>query len=196
MPSNTKNIILDKATDLFYEHGFAKASIRDIAKEVNITNSTLYIHFKNKDRILYHIIQDIGNFTVQELRKVCEKHDDPVECLRDLIYTQVCVIKTKRKNVKIYMEEQYQLSRDLRKKAIAQHRKIYDLYYNKICEIEKRHPESLNKHVNKTVLTFSIFAVMNWTYRWYNDKGVLSIEQVAEQTANLIFNGMFSKGFL
>ena len=58
--SKTKAGIIEKATDLFYRHGFVKASIRDIVKAVGITNSTVYIHFKNKDEILYCIIEDIG----------------------------------------------------------------------------------------------------------------------------------------
>jgi AcrR family transcriptional regulator len=35
--------ILEKSIDLFYKHGFVKASIRDIVKEVGITNSTVYL---------------------------------------------------------------------------------------------------------------------------------------------------------
>ena len=64
--SKRKAEIIEKATDLFYEHGFVKASIRDIVKAVGITNSTVYIHFENKDEILYYIIEDIGSALLKE----------------------------------------------------------------------------------------------------------------------------------
>lgn len=185
--SNTKERILEKAIDLFYEHGFVKASIRDIVRSVGITNSTVYIHFKNKDEILFSIIEEIGSILLQELHTVIEEYDDPVECLREMIFRQVCLIKEKRKEIKIYMEEQYQLPTTLRKESIKHHRQIYDIYYNKISEI---HDKGLYREIDKTVTTFSIFAMMNWAYRWFRDNGGLSIEEIAEHIIRIFFNGI------
>lgn len=185
--SNTKERILEKAIDLFYEHGFVKASIRDIVRSVGITNSTVYIHFKNKDEILFSIIEEIGSILLQELHTVIEEYDDPVECLREMIFRQVCLIKEKRKEIKIYMEEQYQLPTTLRKESIKHHRQIYDIYHNKISEI---HDKGLYREIDKTVTTFCIFAMMNWAYRWFRDNGRLSIEEIAEHIIRIFFNGI------
>lgn len=185
--SNTKERILEKAIDLFYEHGFVKASIRDIVRSVGITNSTVYIHFKNKDEILFSIIEEIGSILLQELHTVIEEYDDPVECLREMIFRQVCLIKEKRKEIKIYMEEQYQLPTTLRKESIKHHRQIYDIYYNKISEI---HDKGLYREIDKTVTTFCIFAMMNWAYRWFRDNGRLSIEEIAEHIIRIFFDGI------
>lgn len=185
--SNTKERILEKAIDLFYEHGFVKASIRDIVRSVGITNSTVYIHFKNKDEILFSIIEEIGSILLQELHTVIEEYDDPVECLREMIFRQVCLIKEKRKEIKVYMEEQYQLPTTLRKESIKHHRQIYDIYYNKISEI---HDKGLYREIDKTVMTFCIFAMMNWAYRWFRDNGRLSIEEIAEHIIRIFFNGI------
>lgn len=189
--SNTKKKILKKATDLFYEHGFVKASIRDIVRAVGVTNSTVYIHFRNKDEILYSIIEDIGSTLIEELRKVTAKHVDPIMCLRDMIYRQVCLIKEKRKEIKIYVEEQYQLPTPLRKKALAQQRQIFDIYYHQIDELKEK---GLTNDVDQTVVTFCIFATMNWAYRWFRDRKRLSIEEVAEDMINILFTGILKKG--
>ena len=189
--SNTKKKILKKATDLFYEHGFVKASIRDIVRAVGVTNSTVYIHFRNKDEILYSIIEDIGSTLIQELRKVIAKHVDPITCLREMIFRQVCLIKEKRKEIKIYVEEQYQLPMPLRKKALAQQRQIFDIYYHQIDELKAK---GLTNDVDQTVVTFCIFATMNWAYRWFRDRKRLSIEEVAEDMINILFTGILRKG--
>jgi len=185
--------ILEKSIDLFYRHGFVKASIRDIVKEVGITNSTVYLYFKHKDEILFNVIFNIGSELLRELRTVIEKQSDPVECLRAMIFRQVC-FSTETDNwkkVKIFLEEQYQLPHYLRKKALEQHRQIYDLYYSKICEIERM--GSLDKKVDKTAITFGIFAMMNWVYRWFNPKGRLSVEKVAENVIDIFLNGILKK---
>ncbi len=189
--TNTKKKILKKATDLFYEHGFVKASIRDIVRAVGVTNSTVYIHFKNKDEILYSIIEDIGSTLLEVLHEVNGTHDDPVDCLREMIFSQVCLIKDKRKEIKIYIEEQYQLPTPLRKKALAQQRQIYDIYYEKIGEIMQK---GLANRVDQTVATFSIFAMMNWAYRWFQDKRRLSIEEVAEHMIKVLSSGILRDG--
>ncbi|MDY7035995.1 MAG: TetR/AcrR family transcriptional regulator [Thermodesulfobacteriota bacterium] len=191
--SNTKKMILEKATDLFYRYGFVKASIRDIVREVKVTNSTVYIHFKNKDEILFSVIKNIGSVLLEELNKIIEMHDDPVECLREMIFRQVCLIKEKRKEIKIYIEEQYQLPTTLRNKALKQHRQIYDLYYNKISEITDK---GLVYDIDKTVMTFGIFAIMNWSYRWFKDNGRLSIEEIAQDIVRISFRGIFKEDFL
>lgn len=185
--NTTKDQIIEKATDLFAKHGFVKASIRDIVKAVGITNSTVYVHFANKDEILYEIIEDIGSTLLNELKIAIEGHDDPVECLREMIFRQVCLIKEKSKEIKIYMEEQYQLPRALRKRALNQHRQIYDLYYTMICRIKRK---GLIRDINETVMTFSIFAIMNWSYRWFQESGELSIEEVAEDIIAVFFRGI------
>jgi AcrR family transcriptional regulator len=189
--TNTKKKILKKATDLFYEHGFVKASIRDIVRAVGVTNSTVYIHFKNKDEILYSIIEDIGSTLLEVLQAVKRTHDDPVDCLREMIFSQVCLIKDKRKEIKIYIEEQYQLPMPLRKKALAQQRQIYDIYYEKIGEIMQK---GLANRVDQTVATFSIFAMMNWAYRWFQDRRRLSIEEVAEHMIKILSSGILRDG--
>lgn len=189
--TNTKKKILKKATDLFYEHGFVKASIRDIVRAVGVTNSTVYIHFRNKDEILYSIIEDIGSTLMEELQEVANNHPDPIVCLREMIFKQVCLIKEKRKEIKIYIEEQYQLPTPLRKKALAQQRQIFDIYYNKIGELKEK---GFTNELDQTVVTFCIFATMNWAYRWFRDKRKLSIEEVAEYMINILFSGILKNG--
>ncbi len=191
--SKRKAEIIEKATDLFYKHGFVKASIRDIVKAVGITNSTVYIHFENKDEILYYIIEDIGSVLLKEIRSGIEAYDDPVECLREMVFKQVCLIKKKRREIKIYMEEQYQLPTVLRKRALKQHRQIYSVYYNMLCKIKEK---GLIRDIDETVMTFAIFAMMNWSYRWFKDKGRLSIEEVAEHIIRIFFGGIFREGVL
>jgi len=64
--------ILATASRLFYEHGYAAASIRDLAEAVGISSSTMYHHFKNKQDILHAIIltfmQDFNDAIVPVLR--------------------------------------------------------------------------------------------------------------------------------
>ncbi len=53
----TRERILDVAIDSIARRGFDAVSIRDIAREVGIRESSIYNHFKSKDEILDTIIE-------------------------------------------------------------------------------------------------------------------------------------------
>lgn len=53
----TKEKIIDKALKLFSQYGFDAVSVRDIAKEVGIKDSSLYNHFASKQEIFDTIVE-------------------------------------------------------------------------------------------------------------------------------------------
>jgi len=187
-----KEKILESAIDLFYKAGFVKASIRDISQKVGIAKSSVYEHFKSKDDILYQIIIDLNTFVVRELKQAAGMHDSPLESLRAMIFWQVCVTTEKRKEVKIYIEEQYQLPPRLRKSALKGHRQVYKLYYDKICEIN----QDLLPDMNRIAMAFANFGMINWVYRWFREDGEMTIEEVAEVIIRIFFNGILKDAYL
>jgi len=63
----TKELILDVSLRLFSQNGYKPTSVRDIAKEVGITQSGLYNHFKGKDAILETLIADLMSSAVVKI---------------------------------------------------------------------------------------------------------------------------------
>jgi AcrR family transcriptional regulator len=181
---------LSSAIDLFYEKGYVGASVREIVKTIQVTNSILYHYFKDKNELLYVIIDRIGREFIETLRSVQEMHDDPVEALANMIFAQVCVVKEKKKEVKIFLEEQYQLETIYKARILQQHRQIYDLYRAQLEVLDKK---GCLRDVSKTVVNFSIHAMMNWSYRWHREGGSEDIENVAEAIADILFNGILIK---
>lgn len=54
---NTKEIILFKALKLFADNGYDGVTVRDIASEVGIMQSSLYKHYKSKQEIFDTLVQ-------------------------------------------------------------------------------------------------------------------------------------------
>lgn len=50
--------ILDASKDLLLEDGFSKLSMRKIAGRVNITATSIYLYFQNKDDLLLALIEE------------------------------------------------------------------------------------------------------------------------------------------
>lgn len=52
----TRELIVQAADALFYQRGFEKTSLADIADQVKISRGNFYYHFKTKDEILSSVI--------------------------------------------------------------------------------------------------------------------------------------------
>ena len=187
---NTKELLLSKAIDLFYEKGYAGASVREIVKAVKVSNSILYHYFKDKNELLYVIIERIGRELIESLRAIQDNVDDPMDALRKMIRTQVGIIKEKKKEAKIFLEEQYQLHDGYKKKILKQHREIYIIYKRQLDLLEK---EGRLREVNKALANFSLIGMMIWSYRWYKEEGHLSIEDVAGAITDIFFYGILKR---
>jgi TetR/AcrR family transcriptional regulator len=180
--------LIKHGTELFYKKGFARSSIRDIGRAAGITSATLYYYFKNKDQLLYEIIKSIGDYLLAILDQTTREFADPEERLKQMVLRQISLLGEKRKEVKVYIEEQYQLPPRLKKIVYQQHRKVYDTYLQTLEEISKAKRLRIN---HLPTINFTMFAVMNWVYRWFKDDGGLTIEEVASMITCILFNGIF-----
>lgn len=110
-----KELILEVSLRLFSEKGFKPTSVRDIAKEVGITQSGLYNHFKGKDAILEALIADLMSsavVTIFENKSSEELAGSGKKVLRS-IATTFKLISFDRKNealFKLLMQELYKNS--------------------------------------------------------------------------------------
>lgn len=86
--AKTRTAIMNTATKLFLENGFAGTSTRDIAKEIGITQPALYHHFSDKEVLFLDVLTEHCAKVRQGINRVMRKDDiDPKERLWEI--TQV-----------------------------------------------------------------------------------------------------------
>ena len=56
---NNKENLIDVSLNLFSKRGFSAVSVRDICGTLNLKESALYYHFKNKEAILTYLYQQV-----------------------------------------------------------------------------------------------------------------------------------------
>jgi AcrR family transcriptional regulator len=181
--------ILKEAVELFYEYGFARTSTRQLVGRAGMSSSAIYNHFENKEEILFTIIQRASDKVLYTLKQVIETHDDPEECLKQMISRQLHLFEDSaiKKEIAIFIDELYQLPEDLRAICNKQHREVFDLYKGKINELKGK---EISNSINDVVATFGILGAMNWVYHWFRNSGRLSIEEIADELIKLLFDGL------
>ena len=67
---DTKNLIIQKALDLFSERGYDAVSVDQIAKEVGIKAPSLYNHYPSKQAIFDAIFEDVAKRYEEDTDKI------------------------------------------------------------------------------------------------------------------------------
>ena len=57
----TTKEIISAATEEFYEHGYEKASLRQICARAGVTTGAVYCFFQNKEDLLFNVMEPIFN---------------------------------------------------------------------------------------------------------------------------------------
>ena len=90
--NETKKKILTVSLELFSKKGYSAVSIRDICKIVQIKESSVYYHFKNKQAILEELLiqfEDIATGMMQQLEESLSK---PINPEKNNFYKRICEI--------------------------------------------------------------------------------------------------------
>ena len=186
-----KETIMNVAATLFGEKGYAATSVRDIARDLDVSIATIYYYFRNKEGLLFTIIDSIGNDLYGLLKKSIEEFSDPLERLRHMLLGHICLAHQKKNEVKVYVEEQVNLSKKYRSIIYKQHRNIYDTYINQLEELKKL---KLVRFEQLPVAAFAMFGMANWCYRWFKEDGGIPIEEAAQILADIFFHGILNPG--
>ena len=80
-----KDRILETACNKFFQLGFSRVTVEEIARELGISKKTLYEHFASKEELLREILLRMtGEIEIQIDAILQDKHADFVEKLRQV----------------------------------------------------------------------------------------------------------------
>ncbi len=185
---DTRSDLLHAATNLFYLKGYQETTIREIGQKANISNSIIYHYFKNKEEMLFEIIQVASQDLVNALVEIQQRVKDPIECLKEMLTTHMVLWCLRRKKeAKIVVADDYFLTGKRREGNRNIQREIYRLY---MVKLEELHEMGHLEHLDLTVLAFTLFGTISSFFKWYRDGGPLSKEDVAQNVIAIVFNGI------
>jgi AcrR family transcriptional regulator len=75
----TRRALLDSATALFAERGYARTSLDEIALAARVTKGALYGHFPSKQALFRAVLQELEAATTAEVRRAAEAAATPWE---------------------------------------------------------------------------------------------------------------------
>jgi len=130
----TRKQILEASLRLFSEKGFARTTVRDIARDVGITDAAIYYHFSSKQELLEALVEEKGFIGhLQNLEQVAPTV--PLqECLATMARRAVEVMDANRDFLRLMVLEGLAGDQVMR----GQYRRLLDRWENALSSVLKR----------------------------------------------------------
>ena len=174
------------ATRILCDMGYEKASIRNIAEAMGMTKAGLYYYFESKEELLYQILDSYMNDLLTGIQGISEKVSDPFSFIRECIRFQVNLYCRDKYRSKLMIHDENCLSGKYYQ-TLKEKQCTYLSYWRKglgeFCEQEGLQMENLSLDVHFLV------GMCNWIYQWYDEKGEVEPEALAERVFNIFFYG-------
>lgn len=84
-----RNEILYVSRKILLDEGFSKISMRKIAGQINVSATSIYLHFENKDHLLHAIIEESIKELNEVIRSITALSIDPVQKIERIARTYI-----------------------------------------------------------------------------------------------------------
>ena len=183
------NHILEAATCLFSEKGYANVTVQEIADRAGLNKATLYYHMESKEELLFSIFDTICSLLIRKFREVMERPISPAQKLKEIIYAYLASLSEHPQAFRVFVSE----GRELK----GNHQKHIHRECNLMIRIVE---EILHEGVEKgifslpdiTTATLAILGMCNWAAHWLPSHQELPIEDVCQTFFYLVTRGILS----
>jgi AcrR family transcriptional regulator len=177
--------ILDAAVTLFYERGYEKTTLDDIADLLGVRKPFIYYYYKSKSDLLSEICERGINTSMAALEKTLDEKGTASDRLVRLCRSFILAVISSQKHLAIFSREEKNLLADDHAR-ISNTRREFDRKLTALLEEGRKKRQFSIKDARLTAL--AIDGVVSWCSVWYRPHGRLSAEAIADEMTELVMN--------
>lgn len=183
---NRRMQIIEEATVLFRENGFHATTLDEVAARIGFTKAAIYYYFDTKEDVLFAIVGAIMDGVLVRVRAISSSPGTAGERLHALLVENTRTIVENIDANTVFYNERGLLSA-ARERQLRVREREYTVIVRNLYSEGVATGELLD--VDPVVAAATLIGASVWTYRWFDDAGVLSAQEVAEQIARLLLRG-------
>jgi AcrR family transcriptional regulator len=163
--------IVDAARRLFYEKGYERTTLDDIADRLEVTKQFIYSYYKNKTEILHEISMQCISECLRAQSHILASRLSVPEKLAKITDEVAQVIISYQAQTIIYLREEMNLDPEIAR-SIREQRNEFDHRTMKLLK-EGMRPGDFQV-VDERITARCIGGMLVWCALWYRDLGVLA----------------------
>ena len=181
-----KDHLLACAARVFARDGYDRTSMRDLARESQMSLAGMYYYVQGKGDLLYQIQKACFEAVAGGARQAIATEDTPEGRLTAFIRHHVTFFATHMAEMKVLAHEDESLTGD----ALLEVRQLKKDYVESCVELLAAiDGAGAADETRRRVATYTLFGMMNWIYTWYDPNGPLGAAELADTITKLFLNG-------
>lgn len=178
------------AARLFRKVGYSRATVRDIAKAVGLQSGSIFYYFQTKEDILEEVMSEGMRHFLESAAAALRDEITPQMRLRALLIGHLKALHSRDSDeLTVVLSEWRSLSATSRRRIVKQRDEV-DAAWDKVLR-----ELAAAGHVrgDLDIVRLAILGAVNWSLQWYDKRGKLSIEELADQLLDLFVPGALQK---
>lgn len=171
------------AIQVFYEKGYAAASIQDVANAVGVLKGSLYHYINSKEDLLTAIFDDADIQATAIMDAVAELDVTPLERLRTYFARHVRWYLDNIQHATVYFREWRFLTGE-RLEVVIDRRHRYERFIRGLIE-DCKAAGDVHPGVDTKYALFFVLGAVNAVPDWYRPDGPDSAERIAQMYADM-----------
>jgi len=173
---------------LFARNGYHNTSMREIARGLNMNQSSLYHYFNSKEDILFALVNDAMDDALNILEEICKTNLSPHGKLNRVLSFYTNYYAGDQDRLRLLVNEQCNLGDDYRKVLITKERRYVYLIQSILKALAD---DGRMKSIPPVVATFAFFGMVHYTIKWYSKDGPVKSGGLADYFLEIFTNGIF-----
>lgn len=181
------------AARVFREHGYVAATMDLVAEAVGLNKGTLYHYYPAKSAILYELLSDQLDATLELLARVPatgSAHDR----MRFFVREQVALVATKRDEVVVFFQELPWIDQRLpadQARSLRERIRRYEEFATSLLAEGTRASEF--RDVTPSTVLYAIVGILAHLPNWYRQPPSGPDDRVIDEVTDFVMNGIAAR---
>jgi len=182
-PASARGRLLREALGLFSRQGYARTTVRDLARAVGIQSGSLFHHFSSKEDLLCAALGEAIIINTELMGAAVERARTPRARLRALIRAELEFIHGESGGALALLFQEWRSLSDANRSRLLALREHYEnLWLRVLTEVADAKLLRLEPHLARRLLA----GALSWTFNWYDPKGELDLDDIADAALTLV----------
>jgi AcrR family transcriptional regulator len=183
-----RDSLLAVAAGVFAARGYDRTTMRDLSRSSQMSLAGMYYYVKGKEDLLFQIQRGCFERVREGAERALAESNGgaPEERLQAFIRHHVTFFANHMDEMKVLSHEAESLTGAPLEEVRRLKRAYVDICFDLLARLEQQNG---GERVNRHVAAYALFGMMNWIYTWYDPKGSVGVEELAESVCRLFLNG-------
>lgn len=178
-----KRELLEEGARLFSRQGYAGTSLRDLADATNIRAASIYAHFDGKEQLFAAVMSDAIDRLLRGIEELADGPGSPEER----------IVEFARRHTRIFSSEPviagllFHSYSPQSPEVPVERRRDYEASLRRLID-QGIADGSFSADVDTKMAATALLSMLNWTYCWYDPRGPLGSDEIADEFSSIILS--------